>query len=94
MEPIAGLSLTMLILATLVMAVGAALQAAVGLGLALFAVPLLALIDVRLIPGPMLLASMALAVMMAHRGRAAIDRRELALSLIGLCVGTRSAPGA
>jgi uncharacterized membrane protein YfcA len=72
----------------LVMAIGAALQAAVGLGMALFVVPLLALIDVRLIPGPVLLASVALAVMMAYRGRAAINRRELTLSLVGLCMGT------
>ena len=78
----------MLVLATLVMAIGAALQAAVGLGMALFVVPLLALIDVRLIPGPVLLASVALAVMMAYRGRAAINRRELTLSLVGLCMGT------
>ena len=55
MESIVGLSVTMLVLATLVMAIGAALQAAVGLGMALFVVPLLALIDVRLIPGPVLL---------------------------------------
>jgi hypothetical protein len=48
MESIVGLSVTMLVLATLVMAIGAALQAAVGLGMALFVVPLLALIDVRL----------------------------------------------
>lgn len=88
MGAIAGLSVTMLVLATLVMAIGAALQAAVGLGLALFVVPLLALIDVRLIPGPMLFAAVALAAMMAHRGRAAIDRRELGLALIGLCIGT------
>jgi uncharacterized membrane protein YfcA len=88
MGSIAGLSTTMLVLASLVMAIGAALQAAVGLGLALFAVPLLALIDVRLIPGPMLLASVALAVIMAHRERSAIDRRELILSLIGLGIGT------
>src|ERR1700680_3679767 len=88
MESIVGLSVAMLGLATLVMAVGAALQAAVGLGLSLFVVPLLALIDVRLIPGPMLLASVALALMMAHRGRAAINRREPTLSLIGLCMGT------
>jgi hypothetical protein len=47
MESIVGLSVAMLGLATLVMAVGAALQAAVGLGLSLFVVPLLALIDVR-----------------------------------------------
>ena len=59
MESIVGLSVKMLVLATLVMAIGAALQAAVGLGLALFVVPLLALIDVRLIPGPVLLASVA-----------------------------------
>jgi len=59
MESIVGLSVTMLVLATLVMAIGAALQAAVGLGMALFVVPLLALIDVRLIPGPVLLASVA-----------------------------------
>jgi len=85
---IAGLSATMLVVATLVMAVGAAIQAAVGLGLALFVVPLLALIDTRLVPGPMLLASIALAVMMAYRDRAAIDCRKLGLSLIGLCVGT------
>ena len=51
MESIVGLSVTMLVLATLVMAIGAALQAAVGLGMALFVVLLLALIDVRLIPG-------------------------------------------
>ncbi len=88
MGSIAGLSVTMLILATLVMAIGAALQAAVGLGLALFVVPLLALIDVRLIPGPMLLASVMLAVTMAHRERSAIDRRGLTLSLVGLCIGT------
>src|SRR5271156_3242276 len=88
MESIAGLPVATLVLATLVMAVGAALQAAVGLGLALFVVPLLALIDVRLIPGPMLLASVTLAVMMAHRERSAIDRQELTLSLIGLCIGT------
>jgi uncharacterized membrane protein YfcA len=88
MEMFAGLSVPMLVLATLIMAVGATLQAAVGIGLALFVVPLLALIDVRLIPGPMLLASIALAAMMAYRGRAAIDRHALALSLVGLCAGT------
>jgi len=88
MATLAGLSVPMLVLATVVMAVGAALQAAVGIGLALLVVPLLALIDVRLIPGPMLLASVALAATMAYRGRAAIDRQALGLSLVGLCLGT------
>jgi hypothetical protein len=44
MESIAGLSVTMLVLVTLVMAIGAALQAAVALGPALFVGPLLALL--------------------------------------------------
>jgi uncharacterized protein len=88
MGSIAGLSATLLIVANVVIAAGAMLQAAVGLGLALFVVPLLALIDTRLIPGPMLFASVALATTMALRGRAAIIHRDLALSLIGLCVGT------
>jgi uncharacterized membrane protein YfcA len=88
MGSIAGLSATMLIVATVIMAIGAALQAAVGLGLALFVVPLLALIDTRLIPGPILFASVGLAAMMALRGRAAINRQDLTVSLIGLCIGT------
>src|SRR5207249_11915473 len=46
--------------ATLIMAVGSAFQAAVGLGLALLVVPFLALIDTRFIPGPMLFAGIAL----------------------------------
>src|SRR5260370_7692119 len=77
-----------LVLATLVMAIGAALQAAVGLGLALFVVPLLALIDVRLIPGPMLLASVALAVGMAYAGPPAVHSHEPTPFPIGLCIST------
>lgn len=90
---IVGLPIMVFILANLVMAIGAALQAAVGLGLALFVVPLLVLIDVRLIPGPMLFASIALAAKMAHRERSAIDRRELTLSLVGLLAGTAIGAG-
>jgi uncharacterized membrane protein YfcA len=74
--------------ATLIMAVGSAFQAAVGLGLALLVVPLLALIDTRFIPGPMLFAGIALAAATAYRDRAAIDRATLGLSLVGLAIGT------
>jgi uncharacterized protein len=74
--------------ATLIMAVGSAFQAAVGLGLALLVVPFLALIDTRFIPGPMLFAGIALTVATAYRDRGEIDRTILGLSFVGLAIGT------
>jgi len=74
--------------AVAIMALGSALQAAVGIGLALFVVPVLALIDPAYIPGPMLLAGTVLAAMTAWRERHAVDRPGLYLSLAGLFVGT------
>ena len=74
--------------ATLIMAVGSAFQAAVGLGLALLVVPLLALIDTGFVPGPMLFAGIALAVATAWRDRAEIDRATLRMSFVGLTIGT------
>ena len=74
--------------AVAIMALGSALQAAVGIGLALFVVPVLALIDPAYIPGPMLLAGTVLAAMTAWRERHAVDRPGLYLSLAGLLVGT------
>ena len=74
--------------ATLIMAVGSAFQAAVGLGLALLVVPFLALIDTRFVPGPMLFAGIALTAATAYRDRGEIDRAILGLSFIGLAIGT------
>jgi hypothetical protein len=74
--------------ATLIMAVGSAFQAAVGLGLALLVVPFLALIDTGFIPGPMLFAGIALTLLTAYRDREEIDRTTLGLSLGGLTIGT------
>ena len=76
------------IAAVAIMALGSAVQAAVGIGLALFVVPVLALIDPAYIPGPMLLAGTVLAVMTAWRERFALDRAGLRLSLAGLLIGT------
>jgi uncharacterized protein len=70
------------------MAIGSALQASVGIGLALFVVPLLALVDQSFIPGPMLLAGILLTLMTAYSERAAIDVRALRSSLVGLAIGT------
>jgi uncharacterized membrane protein YfcA len=75
-------------IAVAIMAIGSALQASVGIGLALFVVPLLALVDRSFIPGPMLLAGLVITLSSAYRERTAIDMRALRSSLIGLAVGT------
>jgi uncharacterized membrane protein YfcA len=75
-------------IAVAVMAIGSALQASVGIGLALLVVPVLALVDQSFIPGPMLLAGVMLAVLTAYRERTAIDAPALCNSLIGLAAGT------
>jgi uncharacterized protein len=77
----------MLVIATVIVAAGAALQAATGMGMALFAAPLLALIDPALVPGPALCAVIALSAAVAWREYAAIDRRILLVALLGLSAG-------
>jgi uncharacterized membrane protein YfcA len=76
------------VLANLTIAGGAAAQAAIGMGLNLFAVPLLALIDPRLVPGPVLFHSFLISVLASYRLSADIDVRELRTSVIGLILGT------
>jgi uncharacterized protein len=83
-----GLSLTTILVAIGTMALGCAFQAALGLGLALLVVPVLALVDPGFIPGPMLLAGSVLAAMTAYGERDAIDRKMLGTSLVGLAGGT------
>ena len=77
-----------LVVATLVIAVGAAVQGGVGFGMNLLAAPLLALIDPELVPGPAIAAAVVLTVLVAVRERAAIDRRGVAFALTGRVPGT------
>jgi len=70
------------------MALGSTFQAALGIGLALFVVPILALVDPGFIPGPMLLAGTVLTAMTAYQERDAIDRKGLVISVLGLAAGT------
>jgi uncharacterized membrane protein YfcA len=75
-------------LAAIVIAVGAILQAATGMGTGILIVPLLALIDLKLVPGPAVMASMALSLPMAWRGRRHIaydDLKPLMAGLLGGC---------
>lgn len=86
--PEPGLPLVTVIAANVIMAIASALQASVGIGLALLAVPLLALLDPRLVPGPMLLAGSVLALASAYRERHAVDLTSFRLSLLGLGIGS------
>ena len=74
--------------ATLVMAIGSACQASVGIGMALVAAPVLALVEPRFIPGPMLLAGVLLAGATAYRDRGSVNARGLGISFVGLAGGT------
>jgi uncharacterized protein len=74
-------------MATGVIAVGAILQSATGMGTGILIVPLLALIDLGLVPGPTVLASMALSLPMAWRGRRHIAYDDLKPLMAGLLAG-------
>lgn len=89
-----GLTLTTVLIAISAMAFGCAFQAALGLGFALLAAPILALLDPAFVPGPMLLAGVALAALTAYGERDAIDRRMLVTCLVGLAAGTVIGAGA
>jgi uncharacterized membrane protein YfcA len=73
---------------TSIIAAASALQAGTGMGMALFAAPLLVLVDPALVPGPMLCAVVVLSVAVGWRERASINRRLLVLALSGLIIGS------
>lgn len=82
-----SLGLLDLVVTTGVIAVGAVLQAATGMGTGILIVPLLALIDLALVPGPAVMASMALSLPMALSGRRHIAYDDLKPLLSGLVAG-------
>ncbi|MEZ5583300.1 MAG: sulfite exporter TauE/SafE family protein [Candidatus Competibacteraceae bacterium] len=67
---------------------GAILQASTGLGAGLVVVPLLALIDPGLIPGPVVFASLGLSGVMAYQGRKHINFVHMDALLIGIVLGS------
>jgi uncharacterized membrane protein YfcA len=66
---------------------GAILQAATGLGAGLIIVPLLALVSLDFVPGPVVLASVALSGIMAVQGRRDIQAEGLGLLSFFVCLG-------
>ncbi|HEX5057030.1 MAG TPA: sulfite exporter TauE/SafE family protein [Gammaproteobacteria bacterium] len=82
------LSLLNLFTAAGIITLGSVLQASTGLGSGLITVPLLALISLQFIPGPLIFASLTLSSLMAWRGRSSIDFRNVKTLTIGLIAGT------
>lgn len=76
------------LLANLVVTLACFVQATAGMGYAMIAVPMLALVDPGLLPGPSLMVSLLLAATMVSGDRRAIVRRELSYLLPALAIGT------
>lgn len=74
--------------AILAMFFGAAAQASIGMGLNLFTVGILALINPVFVPGPILVHSFLLSIVASIRLRRDIAADELAVSAAGLITGT------
>jgi uncharacterized protein len=78
----------------LIVAMGAALQASVGIGFGILSAPLLAILAPELVPGPVLLLSLLLAAMTMTREFRSVDARELSLAITGRFAGTMAAGAA
>ena len=79
--------MVVVLVAVLVIAVSAAIHGAVGFGLNLLAVPVLLVLDPSFVPGPALVAGLALSLLVAGRELGAVDRR-LSWAVGGLVPGT------
>ncbi|MGC1441421.1 MAG: sulfite exporter TauE/SafE family protein [Burkholderiaceae bacterium] len=76
------------LLASTVVFVAALVQAVAGVGFAMISVPLLALLDPTLVPGPMLIGMLTLSMVMAGTGLGSVNPREFAVLIPALLVGT------
>ena len=77
-----------LVAANLVIFIAAVVQAATGVGFAMVAVPLLALISLAWVPVPMLVCNIALSIVIISRGYRELDRTEAPPLAGGMALGT------
>ena len=81
------LTLLELLLACLLVAIGSLLQGALGFGLAIFAAPLLFLIDPIFIPGPVLFVAMVISALILWMNRTGLAVGELGSAVVGRMPG-------
>jgi uncharacterized membrane protein YfcA len=72
----------------LISAMGATLQGSIGLGLGFVAVPLLAIIDIRYLPAPLIMAALVLTILLSYREHESIQLKGITWVLVGRLVGT------
>ena len=82
------IDLAKLLLISVITAVGSALQATVGFGLGVIAGPLFMLLDPAFVPGPILVSSLLLMIMIVIRDHKHVDLRGLHYAVVGRIVGT------
>jgi uncharacterized membrane protein YfcA len=82
------ISLLDFFLAVAVVAVGTAIQSAIGFGLAMVAAPILLLINRNLVPGPLIAAALLLVIWMAYTDRHAINMSHFKAAIAGRVIGT------
>jgi uncharacterized membrane protein YfcA len=67
---------------------GATLQGSIGLGLGFVTVPLLAIIDPRYLPGPLIMSALLLTLLLAFREHESIQLKGISWVLTGRVLGT------
>lgn len=72
-------------------AIGSVVQGSIGFGAAVFAAPIVLLVDPRFVPGPMICAALVLTLLIASRERASVDVRGVGWALVGRLPGTGAA---
>jgi uncharacterized membrane protein YfcA len=82
-----GLSPAEILVATLIVALGAMVQGSVGFGIALIAAPVLVLLDPRFVPGPLLLAGLPFMLLLAWRERHGVEFQSMGVPVTGQLLG-------
>lgn len=76
------------ILANCAVVIAALVQTSTGMGFAMIAAPLLALVSIDFVPGPMLFINLFLSLFMLGDGRSHVVRREIATLAPAILIGT------
>lgn len=77
-----------LAIACAIVALAACAQGSLGFGLGLIAAPVLAIIDDRLVPGPLLIVALGLTVLVARRERGGLDWAGVKWAVVGRVPGS------
>jgi len=90
---LSDITLVQILIANLVVLVGACLQGVAGYGIGTLSAPLLFLVNPVLIPGPLVMNATLLNLLMLVRHRMGVSVREVRLAVGGRVLGTILAAG-